>query len=526
MSLLARGLAEAELSLRAVGLTGAVAFDALVEAVGARLQGRGPEGVHEVAWREAQRLPLDEEQDLLGLAFERFFPDLFKGRHGQFFTPPALVQLLLARLPAELGTVLDPTCGSAGLLVAAGRAGWAVRGVELNPRLARLAQLNLQLAGLEGVVLHADAFLHRCEPVDLVLANPPFSVPITDPEALERAGLDGERSLSDRVFLRCLPGWVKPGGWAALVLPWTVIANPSFAEDRERLLRDFALRGVCRLPEGIFRPFGGAAGRAGLVWLQRRPCDATGTWFSALDDPGYDVRSTALRSTSTEELEARCRGEGWRLLGVDQWLPDSAEQQGIPLKTLATLERTAVRVASLSAEAVGLIELADVDKQTGEVLAPRSVPPGAIKGSKAVLEAGDVLFSRLRPELNTVAVVPEADEPLLGSTEWVALRGVEHPHALARLLRTPSFLASLPDTGGQTRPRLSAETVGEQRLRIPEEPVMAQLDGLARRLVEARARLRERLLALEALTAAYADGQLDDRALQARLDELEEEPWP
>ena len=36
--------------------------------------------------------------DLLGLAYERFFPDLFKGLRGQFFTPPALGALLVSRL--------------------------------------------------------------------------------------------------------------------------------------------------------------------------------------------------------------------------------------------------------------------------------------------------------------------------------------------------------------------------------------------------------------------------------------------
>ena len=88
METLGRALVHAEDRLRAAGLTGAQAFDALASAVEERLG--MPAEVTPEARALAAALPLDGEP--LGLAYERFFADLFKGRRGQFFTPPPIVR--------------------------------------------------------------------------------------------------------------------------------------------------------------------------------------------------------------------------------------------------------------------------------------------------------------------------------------------------------------------------------------------------------------------------------------------------
>src|SRR5262245_9929824 len=109
MESLGRALVRAEDRLRAVGLTGAQAFDALASAMEERL-GRAAEVLPE-ARALAADLPLEGEP--LGLAYERFFADLFKGRRGQFFTPPPIARLLVGGVAIQQGeTVIDPTCGS------------------------------------------------------------------------------------------------------------------------------------------------------------------------------------------------------------------------------------------------------------------------------------------------------------------------------------------------------------------------------------------------------------------------------
>ena len=118
---------------------------------------------------ELHRVPLTPGVDLFGLAYERFFPDVFKGARGQFFTPTQVVHLTVGLCGLTRGErVLDPTCGSGAFLVAAGRLGASVAGVEIDPELVALARLNLALAGLEpDCVSRGDIFRESVgEPVE------------------------------------------------------------------------------------------------------------------------------------------------------------------------------------------------------------------------------------------------------------------------------------------------------------------------------------------------------------------------
>jgi protein-L-isoaspartate O-methyltransferase len=513
-------MVQAEERLRAHGMTGARAFDALVLAVRARMG--DPVQAEPVALDAVRELPLSGGVDLLGLAYEHFFSDLFKGKRGQYFTPRPLVDLLLAVADAGPGdTVLDPTCGSGGFLVVAGRRGARVRGIERDPHLAALASLNLRLAGVDGEVTQADFFASTPHPVDVVVANPPFSVPIRDPEILSNFELarGRRRVVSDWLFVEALERWVRPGGRAAIVLPWTILLNPSCEPLRERLIAAWEPQAVCGLPEGVFRPFGGAAGRACLLWLIRRPSAWSGPpRWAELRDPGYDVRSQRYRATSGTDVARLIAGEGWTPLPPGAWVPGgvSAGRLARPLAALA--QRTDRRIVpSRTPEALfAVTELADTDKTTGEAVTPQVVTGRSIIGTKASFAEGEILVSKLRPELGNVAIARRpagGTEPLVGSTEWVSLRATRWPHYLLHAMRTPAWRAQLSMTGGQTRPRTSGDAVLASQVPWPGEPTVEKIDALARRLHDQRAALRERMLALQRLLDAYASGEISAQAL-------------
>lgn len=511
-SALARGLVHAEARLRAAGLTGPAAFDVLVAGLRAR---RTHRPIPEVLADSLDELPLDGPVDLLGLAWERFFPDLFRGRHGQFFTPLPLVRLLLAHLDVRGRQVLDPTCGPGSFLVEAARRGADVCGIEVDPSLTELARLNLELARVRGPVTRADFFATPADPVDVVVANPPFSVDITAPEVLSAYDLGrGRRRVpSDWLFVEALGRWVRPGGQAGAVLPWSTLANRTHAPLRERLRADFAVERVLALPEGVFRPFGGAAGRAALVWLRRRPAADAPTWWAALADPGYDVRSQSLRLTSPAEVDALAAGEGWAPLPEGRWFP-AAVRAHTPVSALARARTRTVRLDG--SPGVGLVELADADKRTGEVPVVRDA--AGTTGSKIAFATGDVLVSRLRPGLGNVALAPAHDAPLVGSTEWIPLEPAEHPHALLLCLRTPAWRAQLGSTEGQTRPRTTRDAVLAAGVRWPAPAVVARLDAAAACIHQQRSALLAELQGLQELVDAYARGELTDAELGQRLD--------
>jgi len=122
------------------------------------------------------------------------FADDAGAKAGEFFTPPAVVDILVRILEPKPGdTVYDPTCGTAGMLIHSGdyvkENGFRpdqIRyyGQEMNWQTYAIARINMILHGLESDIrggrstlleplhLKPDGSLER---FDTVLANFPFS---------------------------------------------------------------------------------------------------------------------------------------------------------------------------------------------------------------------------------------------------------------------------------------------------------------------------------------------------------------
>ena len=134
--------------------------------------------------------PALRARDLLGQVYEyclQRFAAAEGKRGGQFYTPRAVVELLVAMLAPYKGRVLDPCCGSGGMFVHSegfveqhqGRIGdLSVFGQESNHTTWRLAVMNLAIRGIDAKIAHGDSFhddRHRDLKADFVLANPPFN---------------------------------------------------------------------------------------------------------------------------------------------------------------------------------------------------------------------------------------------------------------------------------------------------------------------------------------------------------------
>lgn len=170
----------------------------------------------DVAWGNKERLPesslinlidtfdrltLNPEavpNDLLGAAYEyllREFADESGKKAGEFFTPRAVVRLLVKLLDPKPGeTIYDPACGSGGMLVETigevRDSGGDVRtlrlhGQEVNLTTSAIARMNLYLHDIEdfqvlrGDTLREPRFLEKDGSLtrfDVVIANPPFSL--------------------------------------------------------------------------------------------------------------------------------------------------------------------------------------------------------------------------------------------------------------------------------------------------------------------------------------------------------------
>ena len=132
-------------------------------------------------------------KDVLGRVYEYFlgrFASAEGKGGGEFYTPQAVVKLLVEMIGPYKGRVYDPCCGSGGMFVQSekfvlahgGRLGdLAIYGQESNPTTWRLCKMNLAIRGIDGNIgdVNADTFhtdLHKDLRADFILANPPFNV--------------------------------------------------------------------------------------------------------------------------------------------------------------------------------------------------------------------------------------------------------------------------------------------------------------------------------------------------------------
>ncbi len=485
---LAASLVRAEGSLRERGVTGRRAFEAIVAALTCVLEG----GEHEL-W------PGPAHGDLFGLAWERFFPDLFRARLGQFFTPAPLAELLVERL-GDLGgtTVFDPTCGAGSLLVAAGRRGALVVGVEVDPDLASLARLHLRLAGVTGVIHTGDGF-EWSGIADVVIANPPFSQPVRG----SSIQVPARRVVSEVRLLERLPGWLSDSGRAAVLLPWSIASNPTRQGLRDWLGTQLHHTAIARLPEGTFRPFGGAGGRVLAAWFSRVRPDAV-SWTDVVD-PGWDVRLRRIVRTSAD-----LRSLSWSDLPTGAWAPEPKRGQRC-VRDVASL----VRQRWQGRGPARLLELNDV---AGGVARPRD---GQIaRRGRWRLATGDVVFPRLRPAHAACGVVLE--QAVAGSPEWVVLRFVRGPRWAVHAMETPSFRASLPSTAGQTHPRITARGLLDTPIPWADETLVDRVDRLSERLHARRQSAELGIAAVQQAVDVWASSG-DDDVLAETIARLEAE---
>jgi type I restriction enzyme M protein len=138
-------------------------------------------------------VPMDIEGDAFGKIYEYFLGNFAMAegqKGGEFFTPTALVKLIVEIIEPFHGRIYDPACGSGGMFVQSARfvenhkknpAGEiSVYGQEKTAETVRLCKMNLAVHGLAGDIKEANSYYddnHKAVgQFDFVMANPPFNV--------------------------------------------------------------------------------------------------------------------------------------------------------------------------------------------------------------------------------------------------------------------------------------------------------------------------------------------------------------
>ena len=236
-----------------------------------------------------------------------------KSGAGQYFTPRPLIQAMVDCIRPQIGeTVCDPACGTGGFLLAvydymkhqsqdkAKRdflRNEALHGSDITPLVVTLASMNLYLHGVgtdRSPITCEDSLEHEPKRlVDVILANPPFGQRPAGSVELNRPDFYVETKNNQLNFLQHMMLMLKMGGRAAVVLPDNVLFEGGAGETiRKRLLTDFNLHTILRLPTGIFYAQGVKANV--LFFTKGRP--TKDVWY-------YDYRTDIKHTLATNKLE-------------------------------------------------------------------------------------------------------------------------------------------------------------------------------------------------------------------------------
>ena len=238
-----------------------------------------------------------------------------KSGAGQYFTPRPLINAMVDVVqPKITETVADPACGTGGFLLAAydymrkqsdeqSKVEFlqtkALRGNDITPLVVTLASMNLYLhdigAGTTPIKCE-DSLEHEPEHlVDVILANPPFGARPAGSVDIStmRFDLIVRTSNNQLNFLQHMMVMLKDGGRAGIVLPDNVLFADGAGEIlRKKLLKDFNLHTILRLPTGIFY----ANGVKANVLFFEKGSPTQETWY-------YDYRTGIKHTLATKPLK-------------------------------------------------------------------------------------------------------------------------------------------------------------------------------------------------------------------------------
>lgn len=258
-----------------------------------------------------------EESHAFGEIYESILKEMQSaGSAGEFYTPRALTDFMAQIIDPKIGEKMaDFACGTGGFITS-----WlkemnkkvhttedeaqysnSVYGIEKKQFPYMLCVTNLLLHNIESPKVHHDNSLAKNvlnytedDAFDVILMNPPYGG--SEKNAIKQ-NFPSDLSSSETadLFMVLIMYRLKKNGRAAVILPDGFLFGTDNAKlaIKEKLLRDFNLHTIIRLPGSIFSPYTSIATNILFFNNEKAEGAAEGfstneTWFYRLDMPeGY-----------------------------------------------------------------------------------------------------------------------------------------------------------------------------------------------------------------------------------------------
>lgn len=293
------------------------------------------------------------DSDTKGDLFEHVLRQIKQaGELGQFRTPRHVIRAMVEMLDPKVGeTIYDPAAGTAGFLVAAynhirlaNSSPNAIQEVELDgklqkrglgdklsasqtsalqsatfygndvdPKMVRLATMNLTLRGLANVrvllrnVLTTTLDNERkaelglpAEGYHVILANPPFAGRVDKDRVVEDVKV-GTSTATELLFLKYMMDSLRPSGRCGVIVPEGVLFGSTGAhkELRRQLIENNRVEAVLSLPSGVFQPYSGVKTS---VLIFKKGGSTENVLFLHADNDGYKLDANHDQPIEADDL--------------------------------------------------------------------------------------------------------------------------------------------------------------------------------------------------------------------------------
>ena len=219
-----------------------------------------------------------EDRHLFNDIYENILKDLQSaGNSGEFYTPRPVTQFIIDMLDPKLGEkVADFACGTGGFLTCAIEhlkkqqksvddikvLGETIIGVEKKPLPHLLATTNLILHDIDVPNISHDNSLTKnvrdlkeSDYVDVIAMNPPFGGVEEDSVLTNFPNAFQTKETAD-LFMTVMMYRLSDKGRAGVVLPDGFLFGEGVkTKIKEKLLSEFNLHTIVRLPQGVFAPY-------------------------------------------------------------------------------------------------------------------------------------------------------------------------------------------------------------------------------------------------------------------------------
>lgn len=287
------------------------------------------------------------------------------GSAGEFYTPRPVTEFVVEMVNPQVNErILDFACGTGGFLTCAIehfertnqiQTSDAIENIEKNIQGIEKKQLpyalcmtNLLLHGVDipniehrnSLTGEVSGFSDKNQ-VDVIITNPPYGGIEEDGVSSNFAREYQTKETAD-LFMALLMEKLSDNGRAGIVLPDSILFGDGIKNNiKARLLREFNLHTIVRLPEGVFAPYTSIT--TNLLFFNRDPKGTKEIWYYDLELPEGQARFTKTNPVKRCHFE---KVKAWwnnRVENEQAWLVkvDDLKNYNLDIKNPSKIDESA-----------------------------------------------------------------------------------------------------------------------------------------------------------------------------------------